>query len=183
MHRHHLIPRHMGGDDEEENRTPPISIQLHAEFHRVLHEDFGCPEDYIAWRALSGRITGEEARLEAAKVGQAKSKKYQERNLKHHLDKVRTKESCSKGGKVASKTLVQWIKGNKEQHAELCRQNGKGNGVRQMIPHEYDGKHYESKKALQEETGLSNTGFYNKLKRGEINRLPRNKELEGPDEP
>jgi len=113
-------------------------------------------------------------------VGQVKSKKYQERNLKPHLDKIRTKESCAKGGKVASKTLVQWIKDNREQHTELCRQNGKGSGARQMIPHEYDGQHYESKKALQKETGLSNTGFYNKLKRGEINRLPRNKELEGP---
>lgn len=181
MHRHHLIPKHMGGGNEEENLTPPISIQLHAEFHRVLYEDFGLSEDYIAWRALSGRITGEEARLEAAKIGQAKSKKYQERSLKQHLAKVRTKESCSKGGKAASKTLVQWIRDNKEQHAERCNQIGKASSARKMIPHEYCGKHYESKKALQKETGLSNTEFYKKLKGGEIKRLPKNKELEGPE--
>lgn len=66
MHRHHLIPRHMGGNNSEENLTPPISIELHAEFHRLLWLDFGKVEDFIAWKALSGRIKSEEARLAVA---------------------------------------------------------------------------------------------------------------------
>ena len=175
MHRHHLIPKHMGGGDEEENLTPPISIKLHAEFHRDLYEQFGAKEDYIAWQALSGRITSEEARLMAAKAGQERSEKYKNRKFKDHLDKVRTKEGCSRGGKAASKSLVEWIKANKETHRETCAKNGRVK--RNQIPHEYLGVVYESKKSLQEDTKLSNTGFYSKLRKGEIVRLI--KETEG----
>jgi phosphoribosyl-AMP cyclohydrolase len=159
----------MGGGDGEENLTPPISIKLHAEFHRDLYERFGAKEDYIAWQALSGRITSEEARLMAAKAGQEKSEKYKNREFKDHLDKVRTQESCSRGGKAASKSLVAWIKANKEKHRQTCSKNGKVK--RNKIPHEYLGVVYESKKSLQEATKLSNTGFYSKLRKGEIVRL------------
>jgi len=170
-HRHHLIPKHMGGLDEEDNLTPPISIALHAEFHRVLYEDFGKAEDNIAWKALSGRITSEEARLEAAIVGQEKSEKYKNRKLGDHLARVKTKESCSKGGKAAAPSLVRWIEENMDTHRNRCRELGKTSGERQKIPHEFNGIAYPSKKELQDATGISNCGFYGKLKRGEINRL------------
>lgn len=177
QHRHHLIPKHMGGDNSEENLTPPISIQLHAEFHRLLYEDFGSVNDKIAWKALSGRITGEEARLEAALEGQRKSEKYKNRAMKDHLDKVRTPEGCRKGGLKASKNLVQWIKDNKEEHSKVCAKNGRTNGERLHKPHEYLGVYYESKKSLQEEYKMSNTKFYSLLEKGVIKRLI--KEMEG----
>jgi len=66
MHRHHIIPKHLGGSDSEENLTPPISVKLHAEFHRDLYEALGHVEDKIAWKALSGRITNEQVRLKAS---------------------------------------------------------------------------------------------------------------------
>ena len=175
MHRHHLIPKHLGGGDEEENLTPPICIALHAAFHKDLYKELGNTEDYIAWKALSGRLTSEEARLMAAKSGQDKSEKYKNRVLGPHLALHRTKETCSKGGKTASKSLVVWIKNNKEEHAKMCAENGKKKSITQSIPHSYNNKVYESKKMLQEDTGLSNTGFYSKLKRGEIIRLPKDR--------
>lgn len=125
----------------------------------------------IAWKALSGRITSEEARLEAAKVGQQNSESYKSRDLKSHLDNIRTKEGCSKGGQVASLSLREWIKNNKEEHRLRCQELGKRNSQKRKIPHEYEGVVYESKKSLQEATKLSNTGFYAKLRRGEIKRL------------
>jgi len=170
MHKHHLIPKHMGGGNEQENLTPPISIQLHAAFHKDLYERFGLKEDFIAWQALSGRITSEEARLMAAKSGQESSDKYKMRDMKPILDRIRTKESCSLGGKAASKLLVEWIKDNKEQHSKTCSINGKKSSGK--IPHRYLGVEYDSKKSLQEATKLSNTGFYSKLRKGEITRLP-----------
>ena len=173
MHRHHLIPKHLGGGEEEENLTPPISIALHAAFHKDLYEELGNTEDYIAWKALSGRLTSEQARLMAAKSGQEKSEKYKNRVLGPHLALHRTKETCSRGGKTASKSLVKWISENREEHARICAENGKKKGPKQCIPHSYLGVVYKSKKVLQEETGLSNTGFYNKLNRGEIIRLPK----------
>jgi hypothetical protein len=180
-HKHHLIPRHMGGTDDEDNLTPPISIPLHAEFHRVLYEDFGRKEDLIAWKALSGRITSEEARLEAAKEGQNRSDAYKNRDMKDHLNRIRTKESASKGGKAASIALIKWIKENKEVHADNVRKSAKKRAEKQKIPHEYNGVVYDSKKSLQLSTGLSNCGFYGKLKRGEIKRLIKELETEGND--
>ena len=60
-HRHHIIPKHMGGSDDEENLTPPISIQWHAKFHEDLYERFGLYEDFIAYKTLSGQMTISEA--------------------------------------------------------------------------------------------------------------------------
>jgi hypothetical protein len=180
MHRHHIIPKHMGGGDEEENLTPPISLKLHAEFHKDLYNRLGFTEDYIAWKALSGRLSSEQARLMAAKAGQDKSDKYKSRDLREHLSKVRTKESCSKGGKEASKQLVSWIRDNIEQHKKTCAYNARKNAEKRKIPHEYLGVYYDSKKALQEATKISNTSFYKKLGEGEITRLIEQFEKDNP---
>lgn len=176
MHRHHILPIRLGGTNDEDNLTPPISTQLHALFHKDLWEHYKDPRDYIAWKALSGRLTGEEARLAAAKVGQDQSTLYKESRKKigAQLASNTTKESRSKGGKSASKKLVAWQKNNPEKFLEMLRMAGKQSTTRKKIPHQYQGITYASKKELQMDTKLSNTGFYNKLKRGEIIRLPKN---------
>ena len=177
MHRHHILPKRLGGTDDEENLTPPISTALHALFHKDLYEYYGQMEDYIAWKALEGRITSEEARLMAAKEGQKRSSKYQNKCSIEQINSIRTHESCSKGGKEASKSLVKWIEENKEKHREQCSENGKKNPERKCIPHKYKGIVYPSKKELQHHTGLSNTPFYTKLRKGEIERLPKEDRL------
>jgi len=171
-HRHHLIPRHMGGSDEEDNLTPPISIEVHAAFHYQLWQDFGKKEDLIAWKCLSGRITSEEARLEAAKAGQDRSELYKEtrRGLGERLQKFATAESCSRGGKESSKSLVQWQKDNELVFKARCAALGKENTKKLQIPHTYQGVHYQSKKALQKEHKMCNNKFYKLLAAGEILR-------------
>lgn len=175
LHIHHIIPRHMGGTDDPENLTPPISIELHAAFHKQLWEDFGFTEDFIAWRALSGRMTSEEARLAAAKAGQERSIKYQETRKQTGVivKAAATFESRSKGGKTASKALVAWQKKNKESFAERCADTAKRFSHLKEIPHEYSGKTYKSKKELQKENNMCNSTFYKKLKLGQIIRLQR----------
>jgi hypothetical protein len=174
-HRHHLIPKHMGGDDSEENLTPPISIELHAEFHRQLWEDLGHVEDYIAWKCLSGRMTTEEARLAAAKSGQDRSEKYKQSRkvLGEHLKTFVTSETRSKGGKKSASSLVKWQQANPEKFKTQCSENGKKTGKRQEIPHQYKGKTYMSKKELQKEHKIYNNLFYKLLKSGEIKRLDK----------
>lgn len=174
-HRHHIIPRHMGGTDDEENLTPPISVEVHAAFHKQLWEDLGHIEDFIAWKALSGRITSEEARLAAAKAGQDKSIKYIESRsvLGHLLQKHATKESCSAGGKTASKSLVEWQKRNEAAFKQQCGKNARKGAVKRMIPHMYNGTTYNSKKELQDINNMCNTKFYRLLKRGDIQRMDK----------
>ena len=175
QHRHHILPIRLGGTNDEENLTLPISTKLHAAFHKDLYEHYGMTEDYIAWKALEGRLTSEEARLMAAKAGQDKSERYKQsrKETGEIVKNSATPESRSKGGKNGSKKLVEWQKQNEKAFKKKCSDNGKIVGPKLYIPHEYEGIYYESKKALQEATGLSNCGFYNKLKRGEIKRLTR----------
>jgi len=52
-HKHHIIPKHMGGSDEPSNLIE-LSIEEHAIAHMKLFEKYGKIEDKIAWKALSG---------------------------------------------------------------------------------------------------------------------------------
>lgn len=61
MHRHHIIPRHMGGTDDPENIVV-CTVSEHAEHHRVLFEQHGHEWDRIAWLSLSGQINVSEAK-------------------------------------------------------------------------------------------------------------------------
>jgi len=71
-HIHHIIPKHMGGSDDPSNLIE-LSIEDHAEAHRVLFETHGNEYDRVAWLALSGQITMSEATIlaqhEGSKIG------------------------------------------------------------------------------------------------------------------
>lgn len=54
-HMHHILPKHMGGTDEESNLVE-LTIEEHAEAHRKLYEEHGKIEDKLAWQGLSGLI-------------------------------------------------------------------------------------------------------------------------------
>ena len=74
-HIHHIIPRHLGGTDDPENLIE-LTVQEHAEAHRILYEKHGRWEDYLAWQGLAGLIDREELvkqmLSEAGKRGAAK---------------------------------------------------------------------------------------------------------------
>lgn len=53
-HKHHIVPKHMGGTDDEENLIK-LTIEEHAEAHQKLYEEYGKKEDLVAWKALSGQ--------------------------------------------------------------------------------------------------------------------------------
>lgn len=65
-HKHHIIPRHMGGSDEPSNIVE-LTIEEHAEAHRMLFERYGKLQDKIAWLMLSGKTDeGEKLRIDLA---------------------------------------------------------------------------------------------------------------------
>lgn len=59
-HIHHILPRHMGGTDEPDNLIK-LTVEEHAEAHRVLYEQHGNKFDHIAYLVLSKQIGHEEA--------------------------------------------------------------------------------------------------------------------------
>lgn len=58
-HKHHIIPKHLGGSDEESNLVE-LTIEEHAEAHKKLYEKYGRWEDKLAWQGLAGLVTKEE---------------------------------------------------------------------------------------------------------------------------
>lgn len=90
LHKHHIIPRHMGGSDSAENLIL-LSISEHAEAHRKLYEELGKREDYLAWKGLASQIDIEEILYLRSSIGghgnAGKSKSAEHRNK---LSKVLT---------------------------------------------------------------------------------------------
>ncbi len=65
-HKHHIIPKHMGGTNDQSNLVE-LTVAEHAEAHRKLFEEHGRWQDEIAWKALTGQITTDQARREATR--------------------------------------------------------------------------------------------------------------------
>jgi hypothetical protein len=58
-HKHHIIPRHMGGTDDPSNLIE-LTPEEHAEAHRKLYEEHGHWQDYVAWQGLAKLASKEE---------------------------------------------------------------------------------------------------------------------------
>jgi hypothetical protein len=50
----------MGGSDDPSNLVE-VTLEQHAELHKQLWNDLGDMRDYVAWKALSGQMSNEEA--------------------------------------------------------------------------------------------------------------------------
>ena len=50
-HIHHIIPRHLGGTDDPSNLIE-LTVEEHAEAHRILYETHGRWQDRLAWIGL-----------------------------------------------------------------------------------------------------------------------------------
>ena len=66
-HKHHIIPRHMGGSNHESNIVV-LSVEEHAEAHRKLYEEHGKWQDKIAADMLSGQIKSDDVRIEICRA-------------------------------------------------------------------------------------------------------------------
>lgn len=64
-HKHHLVPRHAGGDDSPGNLVK-VNIPLHAVLHKIRFQETGDKFDEVAYLSLEGQIGHQEARLEAS---------------------------------------------------------------------------------------------------------------------
>ena len=87
-HKHHIIPKHMGGSDNADNIVE-LTVEEHAEAHKKLYEQHGHWQDYCAWQALSGRI-GQEEILRMKQGGGMRGKKHTPEAIE------RMRESCRK---------------------------------------------------------------------------------------
>jgi len=56
MHKHHIIPKHAGGSNDPSNIIE-LTVEEHAEAHRILFEQYGHWQDQIAYIAKMVRST------------------------------------------------------------------------------------------------------------------------------
>ena len=59
-HKHHIIPKHMGGTDDPSNLIV-LTIEEHAQAHLDLYNEHGYQQDLVAHRMLLGQINKAEA--------------------------------------------------------------------------------------------------------------------------
>ena len=116
-HTHHILPRHAGGTDDP-NTLVRLTIEEHAEAHKILYETYGREEDRIAWLGLSGSIGKEELILKLQSIGASiggkgnkgicKSDEHREKisnaiKIKYESQEMRDKTSAAMRGNVNSK--------------------------------------------------------------------------------
>lgn len=66
IHKHHILPRHMGGTNEPENLIS-VNVPMHAFLHKLLWEQHGRIEDKMAWQGLSNCMSKQEILSELSK--------------------------------------------------------------------------------------------------------------------
>jgi len=67
MHKHHIIPRYMGGTDDPTNLVE-VAVTQHAMYHFCNYQLWKNIEDYVAYRGLSGQISEAEFLVEKFSV-------------------------------------------------------------------------------------------------------------------
>ena len=111
-HTHHIVPKHIFKNHKElvpknlnlnsKENLIKLTVEQHAEAHKKLYEQHGFMEDYVAWKALSGSITSEEARILIITGNQYRLNKF-------HSDKTKERMSMVKRGKKFTKEHKQKI--------------------------------------------------------------------------
>lgn len=71
-HKHHIVPRYMGGTNAKENLVE-VSVTQHAMYHFCNYQLWGNEEDRIAWRGLSGIISREQVVYELTLAAQKRA--------------------------------------------------------------------------------------------------------------
>jgi hypothetical protein len=66
LHKHHIIPKHAGGTDDPSNLIY-LTVEEHAEAHKLLFEQYGRWQDELAWKGLLKLITHDEAMIRSMK--------------------------------------------------------------------------------------------------------------------
>jgi hypothetical protein len=150
MHRHHIIPKHMGGTDDVSNIVE-LSVEDHAEAHRKLYEQHGHWEDELAYKALSGQIGKEEIILERQREGGRRVKSDEEKaklskSLTGRKLSAEHRANISKGGmgrQVTAETRAKLSEANtgyKHTPEAIAKMSGENN-------HQHGKKHSAERKA------------------------------------
>jgi hypothetical protein len=100
-HIHHIVPRHIGGDDSPENLIE-LTVEDHAIAHRHLYKMYGRWEDKVAWLGLSGQIDNQE--IIRMKISETNKGNTNLLGYKHSEESLRKISKAAKGRKLSAET-------------------------------------------------------------------------------
>jgi hypothetical protein len=142
-HKHHIIPKHMGGSDDSENIIE-LTLEEHAEAHLALYKKYNKKEDLCAYYLLIGdekghaecaslggkkqgninatsghiqKISKEQSSENKSKYGKMGSEVCKKLKVNSFFDPILRLKSCKKGGKV------QGINNTKSDHLKNISKN------------------------------------------------------------
>ena len=99
----------MGGSDDDDNKVE-LTVEEHAEAHRVLYEKHGKREDWLAWKGLTEQIGKEEIWLERSSLGGKKMKGYKKSET--HIKNLSIAQTGKKQTEETKMKISESQKGN-----------------------------------------------------------------------
>jgi hypothetical protein len=129
LHKHHIIPRHIGGTDDPSNLIE-LTVAEHAEAHRLLYEKYGRDEDRLAWKGLSGLIGKDEMIREKASLNSSRPGKSNPFYGKTHSEETKQKISKKKKGHSYNKGIPK-----SEEHKAKLSKLRKENATKYTFEH------------------------------------------------
>ena len=110
-HKHHIIPKHMGGKDTPENLIS-LTPEEHAKAHQELYEKYGKIEDYLAWKGLAGFMGKEEIIFNLMSENGRRNGVNSYKNKKgihnpNYIDSSEHREMCSINGKIQGRKMAE----------------------------------------------------------------------------
>ena len=124
LHRHHIIPRHMGGSDEEDNYTY-LSVREHQIAHYLLWKIHGKVNDLRAMHMLGANLTSYQRHLTGVWCRDNKIGFFNEK-----WDDVRREWSLRAQETLRKEKKCAYY--NEEKHREVCSKGGKAGAKSQM---------------------------------------------------
>lgn len=131
-HKHHIIPKHMGGTDDSSNLIE-LTVEQHAEAHKKLWEEHGNEYDRIAWLSLTNQIDNAEARILAViewnknRVVSDETKEKLSNRMKEYYNVPENREKASKATKKGMKDWwTNLSQSEKDEWIQNCKKRPEG---------------------------------------------------------
>jgi len=109
-HSHHIIPKHAGGTDHPDN-IARLTVEEHAEAHRLLYEKYGRWQDKQAYEGLAGFKDKEQIikEIQSRPKSEEEKKNMSNAAYKRKRDYRHSEETKKKIGEKAKKRNLKYF--------------------------------------------------------------------------
>lgn len=166
LHKHHIIPRHAGGTDELSNLVY-LTVEEHAEAHRLLYEQYGRKEDYLAWRGLAGLIGKDEMIREKMSLNSSRPGELNPFYGKQHTLDTKRKISEAQKRRKAERPETFKTYERTDEHKKAVGAATKSRALTYTFTHPEHGEFYGTTGDLARTYSFSRTSEAYKLVKGE----------------